>query len=253
MGGPVEGSRFGSQRVLWTRRYRTTGAQHHSDCKRIYFFHFLPSVCLGTFQYHLAVFFLLSLFSYIFFIYNQQDMMNREKKDQLPAMQVGFIDSICLPVYDVSRQQSREFLLLRLNSTDSVFPSFITFFWWIPLGGSSLLSLSLLNDVFLNAMYLGLFIGERKADAPVGWGPSQSQKLAIAGWFLQSTLAGAERSDPRAKKKATRTPTTDQTQRPDKHRWGLKQQQKKIEERMLFKSANQKEETLLLPTSAFGR
>jgi len=28
------------------------------------------------------------------------DMMNREKKDQLPAMQVGFIDSICLPVYD---------------------------------------------------------------------------------------------------------------------------------------------------------
>jgi len=28
--------------------------------------------------------------------------MNREKKDQLPAMQVGFIDSICLPVYDVS-------------------------------------------------------------------------------------------------------------------------------------------------------
>jgi len=28
------------------------------------------------------------------------DMMNREKKDQLPAMQVSFIDSICLPVYD---------------------------------------------------------------------------------------------------------------------------------------------------------
>ena len=30
-----------------------------------------------------------------------QDMMNREKKDQLPAMQVSFIDSICLPVYEV--------------------------------------------------------------------------------------------------------------------------------------------------------
>lgn len=28
------------------------------------------------------------------------DMMNREKKDQLPAMQVSFIDSICLPVYE---------------------------------------------------------------------------------------------------------------------------------------------------------
>jgi hypothetical protein len=27
--------------------------------------------------------------------------MNREKKDQLPAMQVSFIDSICLPVYEV--------------------------------------------------------------------------------------------------------------------------------------------------------
>ncbi|KAG8239973.1 hypothetical protein J437_LFUL018571 [Ladona fulva] len=29
------------------------------------------------------------------------DMMNREKEDQLPLMQVGFIDSICLPVYEV--------------------------------------------------------------------------------------------------------------------------------------------------------
>lgn len=28
------------------------------------------------------------------------DMMNREKKDKLPVMQVGFIDSICLPVYE---------------------------------------------------------------------------------------------------------------------------------------------------------
>ena len=27
------------------------------------------------------------------------DMMNREKKDKLPAMQVDFIDSICSPVY----------------------------------------------------------------------------------------------------------------------------------------------------------
>jgi len=27
------------------------------------------------------------------------DMMNRDKKDLLPTMQVGFIDAICLPVY----------------------------------------------------------------------------------------------------------------------------------------------------------
>lgn len=31
-----------------------------------------------------------------------QDIMNREKEDQLPLMQVGFIDSICLPIYEVS-------------------------------------------------------------------------------------------------------------------------------------------------------
>ncbi|CAG0902241.1 unnamed protein product [Darwinula stevensoni] len=31
------------------------------------------------------------------------DLMNREKRDDLPIMQVSFIDSICLPVYQVSR------------------------------------------------------------------------------------------------------------------------------------------------------
>lgn len=30
------------------------------------------------------------------------DIMNREKEDQLPMMQVGFIDSICLPIYEVN-------------------------------------------------------------------------------------------------------------------------------------------------------
>ena len=29
------------------------------------------------------------------------DMMNREKKDELPNMQVNFIDTICMPVYQV--------------------------------------------------------------------------------------------------------------------------------------------------------
>ena len=28
-------------------------------------------------------------------------MMDRAKKDKLPKMQVGFIDSICLPIYQV--------------------------------------------------------------------------------------------------------------------------------------------------------
>lgn len=28
--------------------------------------------------------------------------MNREKEDQLPLMQVGFIDSICMPIYEVN-------------------------------------------------------------------------------------------------------------------------------------------------------
>ena len=27
--------------------------------------------------------------------------MDREKRDQLPKMQVGFIDTICLPIYEV--------------------------------------------------------------------------------------------------------------------------------------------------------
>lgn len=32
--------------------------------------------------------------------------MNREKEDQLPLMQVGFIDSICLPIYEVTQMAS---------------------------------------------------------------------------------------------------------------------------------------------------
>lgn len=32
------------------------------------------------------------------------DIMNREKEDQIPMMQVGFIDSICLPIYEVNKK-----------------------------------------------------------------------------------------------------------------------------------------------------
>lgn len=28
--------------------------------------------------------------------------MNRDKEDELPAMQVKFIDTICLPIYEVT-------------------------------------------------------------------------------------------------------------------------------------------------------
>ncbi|GCB83074.1 hypothetical protein scyTo_0023903, partial [Scyliorhinus torazame] len=28
------------------------------------------------------------------------DLMNREKRDQIPSMQVGFIDAICIKLYE---------------------------------------------------------------------------------------------------------------------------------------------------------
>jgi hypothetical protein len=37
---------------------------------------------------------------YLCFLF--QAMMDRERKDELPQMQVGFIDVICLPLYKVS-------------------------------------------------------------------------------------------------------------------------------------------------------
>lgn len=39
------------------------------------------------------------------------DIMNRDKEDQLPAMQVGFIDSICLPIYEVINFMTKIILL----------------------------------------------------------------------------------------------------------------------------------------------
>ena len=40
-------------------------------------------------------------------------MMNRDKIDRLPAMQVEFIDSICLPVYEAFAIQSDALLPLK--------------------------------------------------------------------------------------------------------------------------------------------
>lgn len=78
-----------------------------------------PSLHHYVWMNHFNAFILFSsiidhLLSFLIFC---QDMMNREKKDQLPAMQVGFIDSICLPVYDVS-------LLISFSSLDFISVAF---------------------------------------------------------------------------------------------------------------------------------
>ena len=38
--------------------------------------------------------------------------MDREKKDRLPNMQVGFIDAICLPVYEVGHWEQVLYILV---------------------------------------------------------------------------------------------------------------------------------------------
>ena len=43
----------------------------------------------------------LSLSSSLSLSLSSQAMMDREKKDELPKMQVGFIQAICLPLYKV--------------------------------------------------------------------------------------------------------------------------------------------------------
>lgn len=43
------------------------------------------------------------------------DMMNREKQDQLPKMQVSFIDSVCLPVYEAFAKVFPEHLTILLE------------------------------------------------------------------------------------------------------------------------------------------
>ena len=47
--------------------------------------------------------------------------MDRDKKDKLPNMQVGFIDSICMPVYQVCISKSfyRQYFKLLLISFES--------------------------------------------------------------------------------------------------------------------------------------
>ena len=43
--------------------------------------------------------------------------MDREKKDELPKMQVGFIDAICLPVYEVCINIKIQTIWTRKNTT----------------------------------------------------------------------------------------------------------------------------------------
>lgn len=42
-------------------------------------------------------------------------MMDREKKDELPQMQVEFIDVICLPLYKVNAIIFDEFDIIQYN------------------------------------------------------------------------------------------------------------------------------------------
>lgn len=46
-----------------------------------------------------------------------QDIMNRDKEDELPAMQVKFIDTICLPIYEVSYSSYLQLKVEILNYT----------------------------------------------------------------------------------------------------------------------------------------
>lgn len=51
----------------------------------------------------------ISFINIIFSVY-LKDIMNREKEDELPMMQVGFIDSICLPIYEVFVNEKKTLL-----------------------------------------------------------------------------------------------------------------------------------------------
>lgn len=75
--------RVGSIRVFWARRHRKGEIKDSSHCK-LKNTQIMKNVCL------------LNPTTFIF-----KDMMNREKKDELPSMQIAFIDSICEPVYAV--------------------------------------------------------------------------------------------------------------------------------------------------------
>ena len=40
-------------------------------------------------------------------------MMDRAKKDELPQMQVGFIDSVCLPLYKVNNEDITFYIITK--------------------------------------------------------------------------------------------------------------------------------------------
>lgn len=79
-----KGGGVGVVGVFRTGRYRTGGIEYYTYCR-------FGGFCDWLIGFGNRFFFL-------------QDIMNRDKQDQLPLMQVGFIDSICLPIYEVSKQ-----------------------------------------------------------------------------------------------------------------------------------------------------
>lgn len=58
------------------------------------------------------------MLSYVFvFLFMEKAMMDRDEQHNLPKMQIGFIDSICLPLYKVSFLQikfKRKFVYAQL-------------------------------------------------------------------------------------------------------------------------------------------
>lgn len=62
--------------------------------------------------------FVLQIFN-LFFIFSFQDLMNREKRDKIPSMQVSFIDAICVQLYEASSIQ------ILINTTTEGWPTFL--------------------------------------------------------------------------------------------------------------------------------
>lgn len=67
----------------------------------------------------------------------KKDLMNREKEDQLPMMQVGFIDSICLPIYEV--------IFLNTNNLANTQTKMI---FYIKLGSANFFNLNFVTGLF---------------------------------------------------------------------------------------------------------
>lgn len=102
MGGTTAGGRPGRPRVLRTRRYGTTkvrGTHRKSPTHRL----FVQKSVLSYF----SKFSTRAGITLTCGVSMQAPMFDRNKYPELPKMQVGFIDFICLPLYKVRRDPIR--------------------------------------------------------------------------------------------------------------------------------------------------